>query len=57
MSTHKLRIVAACTALVVSVLLFAAAPRGGAAPAGAPSASFRHVIVIVQENRTPDNLF
>jgi len=29
----------------------------GAAPAGAQIKSFEHIVIVVQENRTPDNLF
>ncbi len=52
-----LRVAAIFTALSVSALLVAAATRIGSVPARAAGASFKHVIVIVQENRTPDNLF
>ena len=41
----------------VSALLVSPATRSGSPPATAASAGFAHIIVIVQENRTPDNLF
>src|ERR1700730_7377620 len=57
MVVHALRTVAVFGAVLVSAAVFAAATQTGTAPAGAQAAGFKHVIVIVQENRTPDNLF
>jgi len=57
MPVHKARVVAVFTALLVSAVLIGALLRPGTAPVRAASPAFKHVIVIVQENRTPDNLF
>jgi phospholipase C len=57
MMVHALRTAAVLGTVLVSAAAFAAASRTGTAPAGAQAAGFKHVIVIVQENRTPDNLF
>jgi phospholipase C len=38
-------------------LLSAALLLLAAAPAGAQSVTFKHIVIVVQENRTPDNLF
>ena len=53
----KLRVIAVIAAMVLSGILITAATQVRTAPARAASANFKHVIVIVQENRTPDNLF
>jgi len=59
MTMHNARVLAVFTTLLVSGLLVTAATRTGTPPAGAqsPPFTFQHVIIIVQENRTPDNLF
>jgi phospholipase C len=53
----KVRVFAVFAALGLSILLITVAMRPGATPARASAPNFKHVIVIVQENRTPDNLF
>jgi hypothetical protein len=57
MMVHRFRVFAVLATLFVSAALVMAASRTGTAPAGAQAAGFKHIIVIVQENRTPDNLF
>lgn len=57
MTTQTARVIAVVTSLCLSATLFTAATRFGTPPARAANASFTHVIIIVQENRTPDNLF
>ena len=57
MPVSTVRVAAVCSVLLVSALLGAAATRPGTLPAQAQGRAFRHIIVIVQENRTPDNLF
>jgi phospholipase C len=57
MTMHEVRVIAVFTALLVSGLLIIAATRFGTTPARAAGANFKHIIIIVQENRTPDNLF
>jgi phospholipase C len=57
MTVHKARVIAVCSALFLSTALSAAVMRPATTPVRAASPAFKHVIVIVQENRTPDNLF
>src|ERR1700676_1418711 len=53
----KLRVIAVIAAVSLSAVLVTAAAQRVTSPAGAATANFKHIIVIVQENRTPDNLF
>src|ERR1700676_1668265 len=57
MTTKRARVIAVLTTLCLSARLIIAPTRFGPPPARAASANFKHVIIIVQENRTPDNLF
>ena len=57
MTLRTLPAVAVATTLLLSSLVVTAAMRTGTAPAGAAGRTFQHVVIIVQENRTPDNLF
>ena len=45
------------TMLAVAGLVITAAARTQTAPAVAAPPAFKHIIIVVQENRTPDNLF
>jgi phospholipase C len=51
------RAIAVFTTLVLTALLITAGGRSGTTAAGAAAPSFKHIVIIVQENRTPDNLF
>jgi len=55
MTIKSLAAAAAVALLLLAVALFAV--RSAPSTAAAKMANFQHVIVIVQENRTPDNLF
>ena len=57
MTTKRARVIAVLTTLCLSAALIIPATRFGTPPARAASANFKHVVIIVQENRTPDNLF
>ncbi len=55
---QNFRVFAVVTTLLLAAVFIAAATRPGTTPpARAASPGFKHVVVIVMENRTPDNLF
>jgi phospholipase C len=58
MTMHKVRVVAVFTTMSLAAVLITAATRPGTTPsARAAIPAFKHVVIIVMENRTPDNLF